>query len=174
MQKSTAGVLEACAAELEQLKEDEKSEREIIGWGTAQLPNSPSPAINCGFEHCAHLVLLAEASPTSRRYSLELSSLPQTDVSRVTWQNAKRLDILHEVMHVLRHVETASCKDKEYMLMQPAKTEIDRSESPSLTVLSLRQLAGHCKMSFRIPRCMQGPPVAPSLMTLNGLNLWRC
>ncbi|CAE7857839.1 unnamed protein product, partial [Symbiodinium necroappetens] len=61
--------VEACAAELEQLKLDEKSEREIIGWGTA--------------------------SPTSRRYSLELSSLPQTDVSR------------------------------EYLLMQPAKTEVE-------------------------------------------------
>eukprot|EP00439_Symbiodinium_sp_Y106_P032626 s5561_g3.t3 len=65
--------VEACAAELEELKLDEKSEREIIGWGVA--------------------------SPTSRRYSLELSSLPQTDVSR------------------------------EYLLMQPAKTEIETERS---------------------------------------------
>ncbi|CAE7489363.1 unnamed protein product [Symbiodinium sp. CCMP2592] len=65
--------VEACAAELEQLKLEEKSEREIIGWGVA--------------------------SPTSRRYSLELSSLPQTDVSR------------------------------EYLLMQPAKTEIETERS---------------------------------------------
>ena len=48
--------VEACEAELESLKEEEKRDRELIGFGTA--------------------------SPTSRRYSLELSSLPQTDVSR--------------------------------------------------------------------------------------------
>ncbi|CAJ1439172.1 unnamed protein product [Effrenium voratum] len=48
--------VEACEAELELLREEEKRERELIGFGTA--------------------------SPTSRRYSLELNSLPQTETSR--------------------------------------------------------------------------------------------
>jgi hypothetical protein len=34
--------------------------------------------------------LLCKATPTSRRYSLELSSLPQTDVSRVPWNTSDR------------------------------------------------------------------------------------
>eukprot|EP00435_Cladocopium_sp_Y103_P016438 s2948_g4.t1 len=67
----------ACEAELESLKEEEKRDRELIGFGTA--------------------------SPTSRRYSLELSSLPQTDVSR------------------------------EYMLMVPRQPEIDPKSSAPLS-----------------------------------------
>ncbi|CAK9075698.1 Uncharacterized protein (Fragment) [Durusdinium trenchii] len=67
--------VEACETELELLKEEEKRERELIGFGTA--------------------------SPTSRRYSLELSSLPQTDASR------------------------------EYMLMQPTKLEDPQPPRPA-------------------------------------------
>ena len=61
------------------------------------------------------------------------------------------------------------------MLMQPAKTkvEMERSASPSLTLLSLRQLCEAKKvLDYRL-HVMQGRLVG-ARTTLNGLSLLQC
>ena len=60
--RESASRCQACAAELETLKQEEKSEREIIGWGTAQLSANLCRVPFAGIQCVGHLLHVGQSA----------------------------------------------------------------------------------------------------------------